>query len=139
MRALALAALLGAGAPSHASSLAPAPGDFAGHLAELINDYRLRHGLGPLAITDDLENLASEHSVSMAERRQLSHDGFLTRFHRASSKVCVENVGWNFRTPEGLFEGWRESPEHHRNLLEPKVERMGIAVDERYVTFFACR
>jgi uncharacterized protein YkwD len=36
------------------------------------------------------------------------------------------------------LEGWRHSPEHHRNLLEPKVSRMGIAADARYVTFFAC-
>jgi hypothetical protein len=30
--------------------------------------------------------------------------------------------------------GW-----NHRNLLNPKVERVGIAARERYVTFFACR
>ena len=40
--------------------------------------------------------------------------------------------------PEALLEGWRRSPTHHRNLLDPGVSRMGIAAAARYVTFFAC-
>lgn len=116
----------------------PADG-FSRHLAELINGYRLRHGLEPLALAEDLAALASEHSDSMAEQRLLTHEGFRTRYARANSKVCVENVGWNYPTAEALLDGWRHSPSHHRNLLEPKVSRMGIAVRTRYVTFFACR
>jgi len=121
-----------------ATAATPAEG-FARRLAELINDYRQRQGLDPLSPADDLAVLADEHSSSMATQRLLSHEGFRARFQRANSRICVENVGWNHRTPEALLEGWRQSPEHHRNLLEPKVARMGIAVATRYVTFFACR
>ena len=137
--AILIAVLAGPCAAADSSPAASTPDGYVRQLAGLINDYRERHGLGPLVFVGELATLAGEHSESMSERRRLSHEGFMARFHRASSKVCVENVGWNFRTPEGLFKGWRDSPEHHRNLLEPKVERMGIAVDERYVTFFACR
>lgn len=112
---------------------------FTRHVAELINDYRRQHGLGPLDIADELVALADEHSISMSQRRQLSHEGFRDRFQRSRSRVCVENVGWNHRTPEALFEGWKMSPLHHRNLLDPGVSRMGIASAARYVTFFACR
>lgn len=112
---------------------------FTRHLADLINAYRAQNGLGPLDIADDLAELAHEHSATMSERRQLSHEGFRARFQRAKSRVCVENVGWNHRTPEALLEGWRMSPAHHRNLLDPGVSRMGIAAAARYVTFFACR
>ncbi len=121
------------------ASAAVASDGFARHLAELINDYRQRQGLDPLPLADDLVQLADEHSTRMADRRQLSHDGFRGRAQRASSGTCVENVGWNHPTPEALLDGWRMSPGHHRNLLEPKVARMGIAVSTRYVTFFACR
>lgn len=112
---------------------------FGRHLADLINRYRERHGLAPLSIAQDLVALAGEHSAEMAARRRLTHDGFDDRHTRTGSRVCVENVGWNFPTAEALMDGWRYSPGHHRNLLEAKVSRMGIAVDARYVTFFACR
>jgi uncharacterized protein YkwD len=115
------------------------PKGFISQLVELINDYRTQQGLAPLAFTEDLELLATEHSASMASLGQLSHDGFRARFQRTASKICVENVGWNYATPQGLLAGWQRSPAHHRNLLEPKVVRMGVAADARYVTFFACR
>jgi len=111
---------------------------FGRHLADLINRYRENQGLAPLTITQDLVTIATEHSTDMAVRRQLSHDGFNDRYNRTGSRICVENVGRNYPTAEALLEGWRHSPDHHRNLLEPKVSRMGIAADARYVTFFAC-
>jgi len=112
---------------------------FMRHLALRINDYRQQQGLDPLVLSDDLMRLAEEHSHDMAERRQLSHEGFRERRRRTQSRICVENVAHNFPTPETLLDGWRRSPAHHRNLVEPKVVRMGLAGTARYVTFFACR
>ena len=111
---------------------------YAQRLASLINEYRQQHGLGPLRVADDLATIATEHSMRMADQRRLSHDGFRGRFDRTNARICVENVGWNFPFPEAQLEGWRASPGHHRNLLEPKVARMGLAVAGPYVTFFAC-
>ena len=111
---------------------------FGRHLADLINRYRQSHGLAPLAISQDLVALAGEHSAAMAAQRYLTHEGFDERYTRARSRICIENVGRNFQTAEALMDGWRLSPAHHRNLLEAKVSRMGIAVQSRYVTFFAC-
>jgi uncharacterized protein YkwD len=121
-----------------AASTAPTS-TFLLQLGELINRYRADNGLEPLTFADDLATLAGEHSASMAAQRHLSHDGFRDRYRVASSKICVENVAWNYPTPESLLDGWRQSPAHHRNLLEPKVMRMGLAATTRYVTFFACR
>jgi len=122
-----------------AAAEAALPRDYIAQLAGLINDYRQAQGLGPLTLTQELGSLAHEHSASMASQHLLSHEGFRARFQRAGSKLCVENVGSNYATPEGLFAGWRLSPAHHRNLVEPQVSRMGLAADARYVTFFACR
>ena len=118
---------------------APMADGFARHLAQRINDYRLAHGLTPLSWSDELASLAAEHSQDMAARRRLSHDGFRARRRRTDSLICVENVAHNFPTAETLLDGWRRSPGHQRNLVEPKVERMGLAATARYVTFFACR
>jgi uncharacterized protein YkwD len=111
---------------------------FGSHLAELINRYRQDHGLAPLSVAPHLVALASEHSADMATRGRLTHDGFDHRFKRAGSRVCVENVGWNYATAEGLMDGWRRSAAHHRNLLDAQVSYMGIGMNARYATFFAC-
>jgi uncharacterized protein YkwD len=48
-------------------------------------------------------------------------------------------VGWNHETPQSLFDGWRKSPGHNRNMLERRVSRVGISKAGPYVTFFACQ
>jgi uncharacterized protein YkwD len=112
---------------------------FVAELARLINDYRREQGLAPLGLADELARLAWAHTAEMADQGRLSHDGFRDRYMRTGSRVCVENVARNFRTPGALLEGWQRSPSHRRNLLEPKVVHMAIAAQARYVTFFACR
>ena len=137
--AILIAMLAGPSAAYESAPSASTSDAYLRHLAGLINDNRQRNGLGPLAFAGELAALAGEHSESMSEQRRLSHEGFRTRFNRASSKLCVENVGRGFPTAETLLDGWRHSPSHHVNLLEPAVSRMGIAASARYVTFFACR
>ena len=128
-------------APAHVSAQGQdgAPSShYARHLAALINAYRADRGLPPLELALELNALASEHSLQMAGQGQLSHAGFRDRFDRTGARICVENVGVNFPHAEAQLDGWRASPGHHRNLLEPKVERMGIAKSASFVTFFAC-
>lgn len=138
LTAIVVALLLAAPAMARPAA-APYSEGFVQQLANLINSYRQQQGLEPLALADELAALASEHSVSMSAQQQLSHQGFDGRFRGARSRVCVENVAWNHRTPEGMLEGWLRSPGHQRNLVDPAVSRMGLAFSTRYVTFFACR
>ena len=133
--AVSLSTQLAAATP--AQKLAVSEG-YVHHLGNLINDYRASHGLQPLIPAKNLAALADAHSAGMAAQRKLSHDGFRNRAQRAQSDVCVENVGWNYPSPEAQLEGWRNSPTHDRNLLDPNVTRMGLAVNTRYVAFFAC-
>jgi len=92
-----------------------------------------------LALDAPLSELAHEHATRMAQDKRLSHYGFEERFAKAGSPTCVENVGWNQRTPEAEFAAWRDSPAHARNLVDPRIMRMGIGIEDRYVAFFACR
>jgi uncharacterized protein YkwD len=111
---------------------------YAMRVLEVVNEYRQRNGLAPLRIAEDLGSIAAVHSVQMAERRRISHDGFRERFDRTTSRICVENVGVNYPMPEAQVDGWRASPGHDRNLLEPRITRVGIANTKSFVTFFAC-
>ena len=163
-RAAALAAAIGAWqSPAHALSrvtiTAPDPQEprtyqpplrqisldpkqaaqFSEQLFELINHYRTEAGLPPLQWANELRALATAHSLKMARRDAINHDGFAQRFTVATSQLCVENVGARFRDPESQLGGWRASPVHRRNLLDPDIRRVGIANARGYVTYFACR
>ena len=107
-------------------------------LAKLVNQYRASHGLPALVLDTTIAGLAREHSAAMAKARQLNHDDFPSRVRRSGLAMCVENIGWNYASPEGQFDGWRASPGHNRNMLDRRVDRMGIGVVADYVTLIAC-
>jgi uncharacterized protein YkwD len=74
----------------------------------------------------------------MARDRQLHHDGFPSRVKRSGRPMCVENVGWNYPTPQAQLDAWRASPGHDRNLLDRRVDRVGIGAADGYVTLIGC-
>ena len=57
---------------------------------------------------------------------------------KPTRSLCVENVGWNYQTPEDQFRAWKTSGEHNKNLLNKKITHAGIAQTGAYVTFLAC-
>lgn len=118
---------------------ATAPDAYAARLGALANEYRSVQGIAPLAADERLADLAREHSVDMAKAGNMSHDGFQARFARSGYAMCVENVGWNYPTPEAMIAAWKASPGHDRNLLDARVGHMGIGIASNYVTFIACR
>ena len=135
---LALAfALAGTGAPAAAAN---APDErYADRLGELVNHYREQQGKPPLVVDRKLAALAREHSAAMAKAGHLSHDDFQSRFRRSGYAMCVENIGWNYPTPQAELLAWQRSPGHDRNLLDARVGHMGIGTASDYVTFIGCR
>jgi uncharacterized protein YkwD len=135
------AALLVCGFASLAADVPVTRADdrYAEGLEQLVNQYRDRQGVAPLAVDRNLAALAREHSTAMAASGRLSHDGFESRVQRSGRSLCVENVGWNYQTPKEQLDGWRRSSVHDRNLLDARVERMGIGVASGFVTYIACR
>ncbi len=124
-RELLLAVCLFAGAwsavPARAATDASSPAaiGFTKRMVALVNEYRAARGLAALELSDDLTELALEHV-------------------RAGSRSCVENVGWNYPDSHTQFQGWQDSPGHDRNLLNPRVRKVGVAVVERFATLIAC-
>lgn len=135
--AWALAAVI---APASAGDSTPVERTeaFIGRVAVLINEYRSQHRLDRLAAAAVLAQVADRHSQRMAKAGRPSHHGFRDRFRDVDGAICVENIAAHFDSPEAVFEGWRRSPSHDRNLLEPRIVRMGLAARDSYVTFFAC-
>jgi uncharacterized protein YkwD len=116
--------------------------DFGPDTLVLINSYRQSNGVSPLASNDTLVRLAREHSQRQASIRAMGHDGFHVRAAKARAAGigagCAENVGRDYRDAEHLFSGWRSSPSHRRNLLQPNMRYAGVSVVGGYATFFAC-
>lgn len=108
-------------------------------LLEQINLYRQDNGLNPLRFDDNLIRLAKNHSFAMFQQKRMSHARFDERFERSGSRLCVENVGWNYSTPLQQFDAWRRSSGHDQNMLKEGVYKAGIAEIGKYVTFFACK
>ena len=91
-----------------------------------------------MTVDDAISALAREHSAGMARDRRMHHDGFPLRVQRTGRAMCVENVGWNFPTPQDQLDAWRASPGHNANLLDGRVVRFGIGAAGGYVTLIAC-
>jgi uncharacterized protein YkwD len=119
-------------------SIAPQSG-YSTSLLAAINAYRTRQGLAEIAAAPHLDVLAVEHSTHMAQTGRLNHDGYRERGMRADSPACVENVGWNYATPDAQLRAWIASPGHNRNMLDPAITKAGIGKANGYVTFMACR
>jgi len=136
--ALLLAFALGDFVPAARAADTNPGAAYAQRMAELVNAYRVPRGLRALELDAALSLLALEHSGAMAKAGRMSHDDFPSRARRSGFALCVENVGWNYRSPDAQVDAWRSSPGHDRNLLDWRVERMGIGVANDYVTLIAC-
>ena len=136
LASLVLAGCAGDGPPSEPSfykSLAsPGAEVDAAAAASMISGYRHNNSLGPVTLDPNLMRLADEQSRAMAQRDKLDQNAAHSFNQRIASagfppKSAVENVGAGYHTLAEAFSGWRDSPPHRANLLNPTVTRMGIA------------
>lgn len=114
----------------------------AKHIAELTNRDREAHGLDPLKWNDSLAAAARAHSQRMAEEGELSHQyaGESNVGERAAQagahfRAIAENVATGY-SDEQVEQGWMHSPPHRRNILDPKLNAIGVGVVERGGTLY---
>jgi uncharacterized protein YkwD len=125
---------------TQAQAMRPADVSLFGEtLLAMINRYRQDNGLTMLQFDPKLIQLAKKHSLEMFQQKAMGHRNFSERFDRSRSHLCVENVGWNYKTSQKMFEGWRNSPGHDRNMRAEGINKVGIAEVGDYITFFACQ
>jgi uncharacterized protein YkwD len=106
------------------------------------NEFRKEHGRGELKTNPELTRAARYFADFMARTDKYGHtaDG-KQPWERASKYgydycIVAENIAYEFNdagftTTElarGFFEGWKESPEHRKNMLDRDLDEIGIAV-----------
>jgi len=103
-------------------------------LFELTNQARAAQGVAPLEWDPALASAALNHCMRMAAEGPISHqyDGepdLSQRAGRAGAHFSLieENVAAGSYTDQ-IQQGWMHSPGHRANLLNPQVDRIGIAV-----------
>ncbi len=102
---------------------------------KLINDYRKKNGLKPLALNAELTAAAKSHSRDLAKWDRISHYGSdgsnpWDRVKRTGFKarLAAENVGTGQIDFQDVLRGWETSPGHNKNLLLADATHMGIAL-----------
>ncbi|HYD11087.1 MAG TPA: CAP domain-containing protein [Acidimicrobiales bacterium] len=128
---LAFVALVVAAAPVPARSPAPPP-----PIAELlarVNDTRADHGLPPVALRRDVEDIAGRHSVAMSGDKHLRHnDAYFSRSSKRAlgARALGENVAYA-GSVEQAHHALMASPDHRKNILDRRWTVIGLgAVDD---------
>lgn len=139
-----LAATLLPAIAARPSSPPPAKGSVAEqYLFSAANAERAQHGLQPLKWDETLHRAAQRHAGEMAARQSISHQyagelDLAGRGRAAGAKftVIAENVAEAWSAPE-IHDAWMRSPDHRANLLDPRVNSVGISVLRRGEQLYA--
>jgi hypothetical protein len=106
----------------------------AWQLVVLANQARAAAGAGQLKWDPALAAAARQHCLRMAAEGSISHQyanepDVSGRAGQAGARFSLieENVAFG-PTPAAIHEGWMHSPGHRTNLLNPAVDRVGVAV-----------
>lgn len=109
----------------------------ARHIAELTNQDRAAQGLDSLAWNDSLAAAAQDHAERMAAEGYLSHEypgegNVGARAARAGAhfRAIAENIATGY-SDEQVEQEWMHSAPHRENILDPKLNAIGVGVAER--------
>jgi len=110
--------------------------NWRGALWELVNDYREEQGLQPFAEDGELCGLAVIRSYEA--QKEWGHIGPNSIYHDyTATQYCPdcegmgENLAKDFNTPQGVINGWVESPMHkHILLMDASSACIGVSENE---------
>ena len=107
-----------------------------GGLVGLINQYRIANGLGSLTEDQSLTNAACWLTADMATNNYFDHTDSLER--DMASRLTAFGVTGGTRgeniaslmnqanSAQKIFDGWKDSPGHRANMLNPSFTRIGV-------------
>jgi hypothetical protein len=105
--------------------------------ADMISDYRLRHGERRVILDAKLTRIAREQAAAMAAKDTLDHDvlrGFSGRISSAGAGRAAENIAYGYDSFPKTLNQWIESAGHRKNLLLHGASRVGVASEKSSTT-----
>jgi hypothetical protein len=110
---------------------------------ELANADRAQQGLPPLKWDPALAQAAADHAQRMAEQPELSHQypgepDLVARGGAAGAhfRSIAENVALA-PSPQALEQEWMHSAPHRANLLDPRMNAIGVGLVRRGGNYYA--
>ena len=102
---------------------------YANTVLNKVNELRSSMGLQPVTRYQELDAVAQDWSEQQAAANNMSHRPDFTSVYPQGWTTGSENVAW--RTSGGdtgalIFEQWRNSPGHYKNMTDPDVNSIGI-------------
>src|SRR4051812_49063338 len=114
------------------------------HMAAMISQYRLEHGLSAVKTDPQLTAIAERQAQAMAAAGIMDHSvagSFSSRISGLHLGIAAENIATGSKTWPETFRMWQNSPGHNANLLLARADSVGVAVarneQTRYKTFWA--
>ena len=127
-------------------------------IIQLINNYRVAHGLAPLRVNGQLNAAANLHSANMASIggqygswTGMQHDLYGTLRPRVTDRLDSagydtwknvyrwgENIAFGYTSAAEVVQAWINSPSHRQNILNPGFTETGVSVraDANGVLYF---
>jgi len=112
----------------------PTPLDIHVAVADL-NEYRAEYGLSPVTLNAKLNEASKVHAEDLAAHGMAAHIGSDGSTHAERVKrqnyvyqTVAENVATGQKSWDIVFQAWKDSPGHNKNLLADGVEDFGIAL-----------
>ena len=100
---------------------------------DLVNDIRVKNGLGKLTSNWELCRVARYKSQDMHDNRYFSHTsptygapGNMIKNFGISYRTAGENIAQGYRTPEAVVDGWMNSSGHRANILNGSFKQIGV-------------
>lgn len=87
----------------------------------LVNQHRIAYGVAPLTLSETLNAKSKDWSYTMSRTGNFVHSAggnYGENIYRAS----------NIRSASSIFESWKNSPGHNRNMLDTRYSQMGVGV-----------
>jgi hypothetical protein len=98
--------------------------------AQMISDFRLKHGEKRVTLDGTLTRIAHDQAQAMASKDVLDHDvlgNFNTRVGPAGAGRAAENIAYGYDGFPKTLDQWINSSGHRKNLLLPGATRVGVA------------
>ena len=98
--------------------------------AEMISDFRLKHGEKRVTLDGTLTRIAHDQAQAMASKDVLDHDvlgRFNTRVGPAGAGRAAENIAYGYESFPKTLDQWINSSGHRKNLLLAGATRVGVA------------
>lgn len=92
------------------------------------NEVRKSYDLRTFVVDSQLMEWADAHAQEMARKEGIFH----------SNRGVFENVAVGKLTVKGVMKLWMDSPSHRRNILNPKLTRIGAAVYKYKGQYYWC-